>query len=163
MCLEALEKNYHRSLIKGSPLLNIQKDLFWNKQKVWPCVIWRELTLKGERSQGRVDALCPLSKSVDGRGQRFCRLSGIHHSHIILGITHHPSNSCLCAHIGTVFSNTGDVLQLKLCSMWFLMCLILTFSGDLWSILSVSLKIFSFMQCTSWNGSPSYIQCECPW
>lgn len=61
----------------------------------------------------------------------FARLSGIHHSHIILGITHHPSNSCLCAHIGTVFSNTGDVLQLKLCSMWFLMCLILTFSGDL--------------------------------
>lgn len=55
----------------------------------------------------------------------FARLSGIHHSHIILGITHHPSNSCLCAHIGTVFSNTGDVLPLKLCSMWFLMCLIL--------------------------------------
>lgn len=163
MCLEALEKNYHRSLIKGSPLLNIQKDLFWNKQKVWPCVILRELTLKGERSQGRVDALCPLSKSVDGRGQRFCPLvRNPSQSH---NIGDHSSSikSCLCAHIGTVFSNTGDVLQLKLCSMWFLMCLILTFSGDLWSILSVSSKIFSFMLCTSWNGSPSYIQCECPW
>lgn len=54
----------------------------------------------------------------------FARLSEIHHSHIISGIIHHPSNSCLCAHIGTFFSNTGDVLQLKLCSVWFLMCLI---------------------------------------
>lgn len=61
----------------------------------------------------------------------FVCLLGIYYSYIILGIIYYLLNSCLCVYIGIVFLNIGDVLLLKLCSMWFLMCLILIFSGYL--------------------------------